>query len=298
MANKTQLREHDYRMSDIDDKGRTPRFSTRLQEAVADVIRSVLPRGYDVYCPDDGKVWIEIENSGRIEVRPLGGNIVSVLVWVGSAAGEEALLKRLANVDLKTATEFIRQLLSAFDAASVLGGQYVSKAEEKDAQDADLAPADHHDPNHYSPRNTTNSNATDPAPGQVPEVYQDMESGGDDKTSQYDLSKQGSMIRKETPSANTEISKHLYDSGQRPNKAKAQRVGNVVNYEDIPVSLEEGQKSRKVRCKDGSKFTLVKDEHGNVQFLTEDVTITQKKKVWARDKSGSTMLYEVIQRLQ
>lgn len=253
---KTQIREHDYKMADETFKGKSTRNDMRLAEFVADSIKPILPQGYEPYVDDSGKVWIEIEGSGRIEARPKGAGLVDILCWAGSA-GEESLLRRLPNANLRDALEFISDLLSSFDAASVSGGQYVSKADEAEAQDADMVNSSGaHLRQHFAGDKVS---ATGPVKEEPQLDYYYKDEVPEDKVSQpasqYDLSNQKSMVRKEEPSANKEIAKHMYDKQELPDKKKAQPVGNVVGAQSTAEILAESK-------------------HGKIEFLTKNTPIS------------------------
>lgn len=263
---KKQLNENDMQLAHEKFEGRASPYAMRIAEYLVNRLEMSIPKNYKPLILDDGRVVIEMEYSGMIEIRLHGAERYSTLIWLGGK-GELSLVKRLIQANIVDTIGFINTILKSLNAAQATGN-YVSRSDEKDAQDADMEYVDEPEESSFE-YFKSEAEATG------------MPSDHVRNANLYDLSSMTIKDKEESPSAGAELQQHMNNHDEEPDKKKMETAGNLT--------LAEGVKYTKF----GGKV-MITDSHGKVQLVEGNVQ--QKKKVWGW-QNGRTALYEIVSKL-
>jgi hypothetical protein len=283
---KDIISENDHALAYEKFKGRASVYQMRLAEYAADRIESSIPKHYKPLILDDGRIIIEIESAGEIEVRCKGNEKYDTLVFVGSK-GDLSLEKRIIAKGITDTLTFINAILSSFDAVQGVGS-YQERNAEPDAQDAAWEET-------HAPLTHIQKLAGIQKPKEESEIEYfkstEEEAGNPtdairakNNTSLYDLSAINMTQGKPAPSAGKDLFQQQSGHTEVPEKKKMQDSGNVVR-------LAEGVKVIKVNGRVGYYTPQ------GVQWLPRGTIVERVTKKLGYDNKAKVCLREVIEKI-
>ena len=287
---KQLLTENDHELADITFKGKANLYAMQIAEYLVNRLEFSIPSKYKPRILDDGRVVIDLDDLGELEMRCYGNETYSTFLWI-KGRGEKSLVKRQSQRNIRDTISFVKygiefvESISNGMAIAKATSKYEERTDEPNNQDAEWE-------ENSSPLTHIQKQAGITRPKDESE-YEYFTSIAQEKgmptdhirnTSLYDLSSIVVTDKKAMPSAGAQLNNRMNSHDGVPEKKKMQPVGNVVR-------LQEGVKVIKVNGMTGV-YTA-----SGVQWLEPNTIVERVSKKWGWDNKGRPVLRESIEKI-